>query len=253
MTSNCKQTPNYDVETDFIAPNIEASEGIHTIKNAIKDRLPFSFTRFCEGEAAFLKGVANIVPPEQLERHWKKWHKFWGVTRTSETEKMIEGIFKEGFRSDLIGINIKNRWCRISPTYLTTKNQLVCYSMIVRNPAIGNPRTLDSLLQGVPARIITNRRSILAYIQRYSTVPLGLTFMPFSLTIYQFQEKLQKLDFPEQVVLWGCGAGAKNMGVYLRDKLGKTCIDMGSVLDAWSGIASRNGFKGNSLCLAPQI
>jgi len=54
-------------------------------------------------------------------------------------------------------------------------------------------------------------------------------------------------DFDESLVLWGCGAGLKNLGVVLRDKFGKTCLDIGSVLDAWVGKRSRTQYRDGKL------
>jgi len=219
--------------------NFPLEEAEKTIKGAVLGDKPFVFTRFGDGESYVLNGIEG----DNIHSEFIDWiHKDWGFEGLSPKETLKElgkPILRALLNSDLIGIAGRVK----PPLCLLPSGKRVCWLQVVKQDSIGNPRNIDSFLQGRETCIITsNGPEILENLKKFTSIKFNLISLPYFLTMDAFQEQLRRMEIPEDLVLWGYGP-AKNIGVYLRDKFGKICIDMGAVLDAWSGKNTRPSFK----------
>lgn len=118
-----------------------------------------------------------------------------------------------------------------------------------RNEILANPYEFKKILNGKPIHIFTSNEEDLKNITKLheiletSITYTNLTPVNSDWTTHSFahlnflKDKCKTIN--EQVILFGLGAGAKQIPAYLSTLYGKTVIDFGSVLDAWAGKNTR--------------
>ena len=241
---------------NYLQPKISNEDAVGIIKEKIKHKTPFAFTRFGDGEI-------HILNKNGYEKFEEKICKEWGYKYPDEVQRAYEecgDIIKNAFvKSDLIGLMDKN--CDIinlnyKPEHWSLKNELVeswglnidnlkiCDHMLSRQKFFGSIDAFKEILQGSSLNIIT------PYVDRMKSrnldkllgVDVTYTLNPINININNRDEVLKNFDkIKSDVVIMGVGI-LKDYGVILRDEFGKVALDMGATMDAWSGILSRHWF-----------
>ena len=238
---------------DNLKPNKSDEEAKDIILDAIATEKPFAFTKYGDGESMVLQTLMGRPPeykaPEPgvwtpserfkaLIPFYRKIITFWGTDTANHMMAVLrisDPILDSLIHSDLIGVHNG-----IPEYFMASKlDYKGCSQRILAT--LAHPDKLDDFFQGKNVRLISNQGPRLKdNIQKRTKSKVALTQVPFYSTVAQVRHNLELMeDFPEPLVLWGGGAGAKQTGIYLRDKFGKTCLDMGSMLDAWAGERSR--------------
>jgi hypothetical protein len=245
---------------DNLKPNITELEAIALILDAIATEKPFAFTKYGDGESIVLQTLMGRPPeykaPEPGTRtpsenfkalipFYKRIILSWGADTTDHMMAVLrisDPIIDSLIHSDLVGVHNG-----IPEFFMASKTSYKgCSQGILA--ALAHPDKLDAFFQGKDVRLITSQGFHLRdNIQKRTKSKVTLTQIPFYSTITEVRQYLDTMeDFPEPLVLWGGGAGAKQIGIYLRDKFGKTCLDMGSMLDAWAGDITRQDYQPNA-------
>jgi len=224
------------VISNSITANISFKDAGEIVMEAIASSTPFAYTRFGDGEAALLQTLLGIPPnivqnpkntPQDnfnnLSRYYDRVIRVWGANTQNYMLAVyrICGPILEGLiNSDLIGLHpkgIPNFYMLTKPNYKGCPPHILTY--------LTAPDKLGAFFQGKDVRLFSNHgNKLCANIQKQTKSKIALTTIPMNYTINDVQKTLDSIsDFPEQLVLWGGGAGAKQLGVHLRDKFGKTC------------------------------
>jgi hypothetical protein len=241
---------------DYLQPNVSNEDAVELIKEKIRTKTPFTFTRFGDGEI-------HIINKNGFERLEKSFCKNWDYKYPDEVDFAYEQIgekLKTAFiKSDLIGLMDKN--CKIININYKTEhwslrkdlvstwgvdidNLQICDHMLSRQKFFGSAESFKEILQGNPLHIIT------PYVKRMGErnlnslfdVEVSYTHNPMTTNFKNRDEILKSFDkIKAPVVIMGVGL-LKDYGVILRDEFGKIALDMGATMDAWSGILSRTWF-----------
>jgi len=229
---------------DGLKTNTEQKEAVSIILDVVKNQKPFAYTHYGDGEALVLQTLQNRPPDDPyMEGFYKKCQKVWGVDKNimlamaQLSVPMIESLVK----SDMLGVVFKYG---IPENIIRSRSNVPLCDWMAINCLL-DPLKLDAFFQGQDVRLITSYGDELREsIQQRTKSKVAVTTIPFELSLKKAQQTLYQIpEFPEPLVLWGCGGGLKNLGVHLRDEFGKTCIDIGSVMDAWSGHRTRPKFR----------
>lgn len=290
----------------YCTPWLSSEETIHKIINAIKNDIPFSYTRFGDGDLIMLKEYFSLIQnndyyvnmcnadnhiisnhvtkdPEhtKLRFYAKAWQKQminehlndrWGVNDESIKYDIINTIGKNNIfaiqNSTCLGIwdivkdilyNTEADFYQFRHSYIPHIELFVdagadfkslCDGHIVKtNETIANPFKFKELLNGKPIHIFTSNEYELNNITKlHEILETEITYTNISpkrgdWTTFSFShtqllhEECKKIK--SQIVLYGLGYGAKHIPSYLAKHYNKTVIDVGSLLDGWSGIVSR--------------
>jgi len=217
---------------------------ISIILDAIKTQKPFAYTHYGDGEALVLQTLQNCPPDDSsMEGFYEKCKRYWGLDEDTAlaVAQISVPIIESLVKSDMLGVAFKYG---IPKNLLKFRSEVpVCHWLTLNN--LSDPTKLDAFFQGKDVRLITSYGDKLRVsVQQRTKSNVAVTTIPFQMSLAEAQQALHQIpDFPEPLVLWGCGGGLKNAGVFLRDKFGKTCLDVGSVLDAWAGVRCRPQYK----------
>lgn len=118
-----------------------------------------------------------------------------------------------------------------------------------RNEVLSNPYKFKKILNGKPIHIFTSNEEELKYTTKLHEIletsitytnltPVKGDWNTHSFAHINFLKDKCKL-ITEQIILFGLGAGAKQIPSHLATEYGKTVIDVGSTLDAWAGKKTR--------------
>jgi hypothetical protein len=165
-------------------------------------------------------------------------------------------------RSDYIGLNcpkVDQRWYGISESVLrrydiNVNSLKITTSDWPKHKLIGDPIEFKKILNGRPIHMITSRVRNFQRIQFESYLGSPITYTSLNdeegttnMSYYQRKELIDSLsNIKEDIVVLGGGAYIKDLIPILKNDYGKICLDMGSVLDIWSGIVSRKVFLAES-------
>lgn len=245
----------------YLQPTLTIVESIDLIKEKIKSNEPFALSRYGDGEIHFLNRTS---PPE----HQKRGCDEWGYKYPSEVNQFFDDsstIIKNALRnSDAIGIMDKTNEIARSITYkesvwsITTEfletnginiNDLIVMDhMLPRMAEFGRPDNFKEILQGKSLNIISPNTEILKTknLDKLFEADVTFTHHPYNINLRNRDEFINSFkNIKSDVVLVGCGI-QKDYVSYLRYNHGKVAIDVGALLDAWSGIISRPWFKSGS-------
>lgn len=241
----------------YIQPTLTINETIDLIKEKIKSNEPLAISRYGDGEIHFLNRTS---PPE----HQKRGCDDWGYKYPSEVNQFYEdssAIILNALRnSDIIGIMDKNNDIAKRITYkesiwsITTNflqnsgvdvsNLVVCDHMLPRMEEFGKPENFKEILQGKSLNIISPNTEILKdkNLSKLFDADVTFTHHPYNINLRNRDEFITGFkNIKSDVVLVGCGI-QKDYVSYLRYNHNKVAIDVGALLDAWSGIISRPWF-----------
>ena len=122
-----------------------------------------------------------------------------------------------------------------------------------RNKIFSNPLEFKNILNGQPIHIMTSNEDHLKNVTKiheildtevsYTNVtPVKGNWLTHSFANQAYLYDRCK-DIKEHIILYGLGGGAKNIPSHLYKNYGKCVIDMGAVLDGWSGKITRPYMK----------
>lgn len=246
--------------SDYLHPFITDIETINILKDKIKNNIPFTITRFGDGEIYLLNRNAS---DGLLMRSLKEWGYEYPTQINdfyNDSNKILINALKN---SDIIGIMDQN--CNIvnisySEKIWSLKKEFVsslginvdrlqiCNHMISRSRELGSIEGFKEIIQGKDFHIISTNTEKLKKknLETLFGVNIGYTHHPFDVNFNNRDKFLDQFkNIKEKIVIMGVGL-QKDYGVILRDKYGKISIDMGATMDAWANIYSRPWFnKGN--------
>ena len=205
-----------------------------------------------------------------LKRSSPKWHQkrtceHWGYNWPSEVNDLYtdaSNIILSALKSaDIIGImdpqndiaskidyskeswSIDLDYLRDSGVNREFKN--ITDHMLFRSEAFGRPDNFKSILSGRSLNIITPHVERLENRNLSKLFESDVTFThhPDNINLNNREEFISGFkNINSDVVLIGCGL-QKDYATILRDRHDKIALDVGALLDAWSGIDSRPWFK----------
>jgi hypothetical protein len=245
---------------DYLQPNVSNEDAVSLIKEKIRTKTPFVFTRFGDGEI-------HMINKNGYENFEKTVCRQWGYKYPNEIQLSYEEfgeVLKTSFiKSDLIGLMDKN--CDIinlnyKPEHWSLKKDLVsswgvdvnslliCDHMLSRQKIFGSVDSFKEILQENSLNIITPyvKKMEDRNISELLGVDVTYTLNPENINLNNRDSVLKSFEKIESpVVIMGVGL-LKDYGIILRDEFGKIALDMGATMDAWSGILSRSWFgEGN--------
>lgn len=246
----------------YIKNNKTIEETIEIIKDHIHRGEGISLTRFGDGEIFLL----NRNSPKY---HQKRKCKDWGYRYPEEVNKLYDDTNKSLIRSlkesDIIAVmgenNVLSNKFKFNESLWSIKKQkLVSYGidpdslkitdhMISRDIRFGKISNFKKILQGKSLNIISPHTEKLKSknLSKILESEVTYTHHPFSINFKNKEEFMENFkDIKSDVVLFGTGT-IKDYGVELKEKYNKIAIDVGSLLDAWSGVYSREWFRKGQL------
>lgn len=239
------------------------------LKKSIKDESPFSYARIGDGEIHILTDDSLFTNKIEIIEHKKIMNSIYKRYDTnSKNTKLIQDlrniILRTIKNSDYLGIpNIAN-FDKLSKLVYQLKMPVlekykinndalkICDATFNRSDLIGNINNFKDLIGNRPIHIMTsnmNRLMNVSKIHKLLNVPISYTQVNHiqsskERSFYKREFIMNSLpNIKEHIVLYGLGEGAKDACHTLRNNYGKCVIDMGSVLDAWSGQISRPKYK----------
>lgn len=242
--------------SEYLHPFISNADAVELIKEKVRSKTPFAFTRFGDGEIHILNRNGFPAFEEKNTRQW-------GYKYPEEIQKFYDDanqIIRRAFiNSDMIGLMDKN--CNIinlnyRPDHWSLKKDLVeswgvsleklqiCDHMLSRQRILGSVDGFRKIIEDNDFHIITpyvkrmeerNHSELFGVKVTYTLHPETINFNNRDSILKEFE------NIKPQIVLMGIGL-QKDYGVYLRDNFGKIVLDMGATMDAWAGIESRHWF-----------
>lgn len=243
----------------FIEPNISITETVDLIKEKIKSKTPFALTRFGDGE------IRMIRKEKWNDEAYQRICNLWNYNYPSEVDQAWSDIsnllLNTLFNSDVVGFLDKNtpylphgiydpyRWS-ISNNFMKENgidpnSLMVCDHQISRSKELGNLYSFKKILDGNDLHIISPNKSVLSKknLSLILECNVEITLHENSKKLVNRNDYFRKFDkIKEDVVVFGT-ALEKDHGIYLRDHFGKIAIDLGSTLDAWGGLITREWFN----------
>ena len=243
----------------IIEPNISIPKTVDLIREKIKNKTPFALTRFGDGEIKMIK--KEKWNNEAYQRICNLWHYDYPSEVGQAWSDISNLLLNALFNSDVVGFLDRNtpylpsgiydsdRWS-ISNSFLEEKgidpnSFLVCDHQISRSKELGNLHSFKNILCGNDLHIISPNKSSLLKKKLSSILECNveITLHENSKKLVNRHDHFRKFDkIKENVVVFGT-ALEKDYGIYLRDYFGKIAIDLGSTLDAWGGLITREWFN----------
>jgi len=244
----------------YLEVNQTIDETVNLIKEKIKTNTPFALSRYGDGEIYFLN---RNSPPQHQQRGCREW----GYNYPNELDKFYDDsskiILNGIINSDVIGImdksndiaksiNYKEEKWSIKETLLKDKgidisNLVICDHMLSRAEEFGRPDNFKEILQGKSLNIISPNTEILKTKNLDKLFERDVTFThhPYNVNLRNRDEFIKSFEnIKSEVVLVGCGI-QKDYVSYLKYNNNKIAIDVGALLDAWSGLLTRPWFRKN--------
>ncbi len=128
----------------------------------------------------------------------------------------------------------------------------VISSLFPLDPMFGSIESFKSIINGNDIHIVTPNVERFKNGKIEELLGVNVTYTDISsdqshtLEIRQ-QVKQSIIDNPTQIILFGGGYAIKNLIPWAATEFGKIALDIGSVLDAWSGLQSRHMFMKEEL------
>jgi len=246
----------------YLQPTITVTQSINIIKDKIKSNEPFALSRYGDGEINILN---RSTPP----KYQKRGCNIWGYKYPSEVNYFFNDastvILNAIRHSDGIGLMDRNNQIAKNITYkehiwsikteflesagIDTNNLIIFDHQLPRMKEFGKPENFKEILQGKSLNIISPNTEILKKKNLGKLFDTDVTFThhPHNINFRNRNEFIEGFkDIKSDVVLVGCGI-QKDYVSYLRYNHNKVAIDVGALLDAWSGIISRPWFNEGSI------
>lgn len=247
---------------DYLYPSLTNTETITILKNKILNGIPFSLTRFGDGEIyvmnrngnqQFLKRVLNEYGyeyPLQIDNFHDDANK---ILRNSFLKSDIIGLMNP---NDVVAkkINYSEKVWSLKKSFVESfgvdiEKLQICNHMISRSEEMGSVDGFRDIIQGNDFHIISTNINLLKTknLESLFGVNIGYTEHPFTINFNNRDSFINRFkNIKEKIVIMGIGL-QKDYGVILRDNYDKITIDMGATMDAWSGLITRPWFnKGQS-------
>lgn len=252
--------------SEYLKPNITVDQSIEMIKEKIRTKTPFSFTRFGDGEIYILNRNGY---------KYKDWEERicndWGYQFPNDIGRAydeIGEIIKFSFlNTDMIGIMSEeheifkvpsmefnsNTWSiskeKLNELGIYKDNFLISEHMLPRYRELGNIQEFAKIIDGNNIHIISPRTNELKNkkIDKIMNVEVSFTHHGYNINVDNRDNIFRTFDkIKEPIVILGTSI-LKDYGPILSKQYGKISLDFGATLDAWSGIYSRPWFKKGNL------
>lgn len=241
----------------YLQQTISVNQTIDLIKQKIKSNEPFAFSRFGDGEIHALN--RNFEPQFEF-RGCSEWGYQYPHQIQQYYDDSTSVILNSIKHSDVIGLMDKNNEIAKSMTYrenvwsikvdfleskgIDTSKLIITDHMLPRMKEFGYIDSFKKILQGKSLNIISPNTEHLKKKNLSKLLDSDVTFthQPKSINLRNRNEFIESFkNIKSEVVIVGCGL-QKDFVVYLRHNYGKVAIDVGAVLDAWSGLNTRHWF-----------
>jgi len=184
---------------------------------------------------------------------------------TDDTSKKWRGLAKEIIAysikySDYVGLVVPGRnvhYYNISDEILKrydidSKQLSVISSLFPLDPMFGSIDSFKSIINGNDIHIITPNVERFKNGKIEELLGVNVTYTDISGAQSHTIEmramvKQSIIDTPTKIILFGGGYAIKSLIPWAANELGKIALDIGSVLDAWSGLQSRHMFMKDEL------
>jgi len=218
---------------------------------------PFALLRFGDGEGLFC-----FQAKEHFEQYQRACVKHWGQVPTINYRYNIaESIMKAFLSTDIAGLPYyhKGAWWKYA------LNNFLLIDRDVRSfPAVkcdlnihielDSSGILDQLIKGRDVVVLGCRniertlKSRGARNVKWLKISPQYRFerrkprKPFYRQVEAMEKEISKMDLRGKICILGAGVAGKYLGIWMRER-GGMVLDMGSVLDKWSGVKSRSWIK----------
>jgi len=249
---------------EYIQPNMSNEDAVSLIKEKIKTNTPFAFTRYGDGEVYIMTNRSkreswlqksckdygyDYKKDGEIEQFYKDYNKIlWGTFTKSD----MVGIMKSEC-SILPGKQNLDDWSfkkeLLKEKNIDIENLLITEHQLSRHKIMGSVEGMRDIIQGNDIHIITITPNNMIERNLDKLLGINITYTENKMSYsYRNRDEILKQfkNIKENIVLYGSGID-KDYGTILRDKYGKIALDMGSVMEAWSGRLARNTFKEGQL------
>jgi|TARA_R110000823_G_C15904875_1_gene497253 hypothetical protein len=242
----------------YLDVNQTIEESINLIKEKIRANTPFALSRYGDGEIYFIN---RNSPPQHQQRGCRDWGYDYPSQLNDFYDDSSKIILNGITNSDVIGIMDKNNDIAKSINYTEEKwsikksllkdneidvsNLVICDHMLSRAEEFGRPDNFKEILQGKSLNIISPNTEILKTknLDKLFESDVTFTHHPYNVNLRNRDEFINSFkNIKSEVVLVGCGI-QKDYVSYLKHNNDKIAIDVGALLDAWSGLLTRPWFR----------
>ena len=245
---------------DYLEINLKVEPAVELIKKKIVTKTPFVFTRYGDGEIRIINNVGNVEFKSRIAKKYsypdKKWQEAYVFARdilmdTLKHTDLVglfdnDGILKGKMKVNKTGWSIKKKL--LSKYGIKSESLKICDHQISRGRELGDINQFKKILNGNSLCIVSPHEDKLKAKNISKLLEADVSYMgwPMPLNVNDRASLFKKLDkITADVIIFGTSQGGKDIGVYLKEKHGKVCIDYGATLDAWAGIVSRKWFGKN--------
>lgn len=246
----------------YVERTVNNAQAVEIIKSYINSSKPMFLIRLGDGELNMLKPdkKQNKLFLNKLLQRMGTW-----PNSQAERQKYLNIYLKmmvEAIKSaDIVGISCEyisstrpgvsasvDNWSitekDIEVHGIFLKDKHVCDHRLHLSDEFGNVNNLKKILNGRSIHIIGHYVDYLQENKLHEVLDCPITYT-VSPAMYYVNRKAVEDNLPkikEQIVLIGSGGVGKTIGKTLKEKYGKTVIDVGSLLDAWAGVYTRPWF-----------
>lgn len=238
---------------NYLYPNISDEDAINLIKEKITTNTPFSYIRFGDGEILIMNdkkhheqfqgrvcGQCGLEYPKDVDKAFSIYREIlWNTFIKSDMIGISNFINKISFQQ---GWSLKKSI--VNERNINIDELLIATHILPRHPNMGEMNGMKNLIQGNDIHIISPNKDLLIKNKIDKKLGVNITYTDHTKINYGNRDTLIESfkDIKENIVLYGTSLN-KDYGIILRDKHGKISIDMGSVLDAWSGLGTRPEYR----------
>jgi len=235
----------------------EDSEVFGTIRDMVERSHPFALLRFGDGEGIFCCGYSDFV-----KRYQQSSLKHWGqVPPLNYRYKIADDILKAFIHADIVGLpyDFKGQWWQFAlaqflridkdvRTYPAYKCGLNIHIELERSGV------LSELIKGREV-VVVGSRDIVKRLRQFGAKQVEWVKIagqyrfertkprtPFFMQLEHIERELTRMDLEGKLCLLGAGVAGKHLGIIMRDR-GGMVVDIGSVMDLWTGVMSRTWIK----------
>lgn len=268
----------------MISQNIDTVTLVTAIKTAVSTLSPLSIVRCGDGEMHILKNKTDFTGTRELVHHYSLcliqfreniWtcstHKPIGNKPTTckcyldnnkslKWRSLAREIISYSIKnSDYIGLTVPGKnanYYSISKDILNryninTNSLRTISSLFPREESFGSLESFKEIIQGNAVHFVTSNVQRFKDNKIHELLGVSVTYTDISgnpvMADATMLKRIKKdiINTTAPIILFGGGYGVKSLIPWSAKELGKISIDVGSVLDAWSGYQSRHMFLEN--------